>query len=333
MNRNRRSILLLTLSIFILVALFLLSLSLGSAQLSFGDMIFGLILKEGYEKQTLIIYSLRLPRILAAILAGAALSSAGLMLQQATGNDLCAPNIIGVNAGAGLFVMLVLCFMPSFYYILPLSAFVGALSATVTVLFISHVSGSSSSRATLVLAGVAVGAFFNAGISFLSYVFPDVLISYTAFTSGSLSGIYMEDIYIPSVAICVCLTLSLLIAPRLKLLCLGDGMASSLGVNVKAVRVSAIMLASALCASVVSFAGLIGFVGLIVPHTVRKLMHTDSPLLLPSCMTVGASLLLLSDLLGRTLFAPSELPCGIITSFIGAPFFIMLLFGRRSHRA
>jgi len=325
MNKKRSEPIVLAFSVLFLIIIFLLSVSFGSVTLSFGEVIGGLFGRDGYEKQALIIRSLRLPRAVGALLAGAALSCAGLMLQQATGNDLCAPNIIGVNAGAGLFVMLMLCFAPSMYFLIPISAFTGAFIATLTVLLISHLVGRSASRATLVLSGVAVGAFFNAGISFLSYLFPDVLVSYTAFTSGSLSGIYARDIMIPGIIICVCLLLSFLLSPRLKLFCLGDGMASALGVNVRLVRILALVLASALCASSVSFAGLIGFVGLIVPHIAKRTVSADSPYLLPISITLGASILLLSDLLGRVLFAPSELPCGIIMAAVGAPFFISLL--------
>lgn len=330
MKHNKRNILVFALSLSALVITALLSLSLGSVNLSFDEIINGLLKTEGYEKQSVILLSLRLPRVIGAIFAGAAFGTAGLMLQQATGNDLCAPNIIGVNAGAGFFVMLILCLAPTMYFLIPISAFTGALLATAIVLTISHFSGASSSRATIVLAGVAVSAFFNAFISFLSYLFPDVLVSYTAFTSGSLSGIYAEDIIIPSVIIFICICISLMIAPRLKLLCLGDRMASSLGVRVKAVRTVALILSSALCASAVSFVGLIGFVGLIVPHIAKKLTSADSGLLMPICMVSGGIALLISDLIGRTLFSPSELPCGIIMSAVGAPFFIFLLYKRRN---
>lgn len=329
MKGSKRHVLPLLFSLLILLISFLLSISLGSVNLSIYEVINGILNADGYEKQSLIIYSLRFPRIFGAIMAGAALSSAGLMLQQATGNDLCAPNIIGVNSGAGLFVMLILCFAPSLYLLIPVSAFLGALIATILVLLISRMTQGASMKATLVLSGVAVGAFFNAVISFLSYLFPDVLVSYTAFSVGSLSGIYSEDIAAPSAIIGVCLILALLLSPRLKLLCLGDSMAASLGVNVRLVRIFALVLSSALCASSVSFGGLIGFVGLIVPHMAKKFVPSDSPLLLPICMTTGAYVLLLSDLLGRILFAPSELPCGIIMSIVGAPFFVFLLCRRR----
>lgn len=316
-------------TVVLLFTLFFLSISLGSTSLSLTKIIGGLFSLEGYEKQTLIIRSLRLPRTMGAVIAGAAFATSGSLLQQATGNDLCAPNIIGVNAGAGLFVMLMLCFLPTMHFLLPLSAFIGAVLATMLVLLISRLAGNFTSKTSLVLSGIAVGAFFNAGISFLSYMFPDVLVSYNAFTSGSLSGIYKDDIIIPSIIVIICLILSLILFPKLKILCLGDAMASSLGVNVKAVRISALLLASAMCASAVSFAGLIGFVGLIVPHIAKKLAPIDSPYHPLICMTLGASILLFSDLLGRTLFAPSELPCGIIMAAIGAPFFVSLLCKRR----
>lgn len=333
MSLNKRHGITLILSLIFLLFIFLLSVSLGGVSLSLSEVINGLLYSDGYEKQSIIIYSLRMPRIMGALLSGAALSNAGLMLQQATGNDLCAPNIIGVNAGAGLFVIILLCFAPSMYILLPFSAFIGAFTATLTVILISKLTKSTSSRVTLILSGIAVSAFFNSAISFFSYLFPDVLLSYTSFTTGSLSGVYKKDIIIPAIIIIICSLLSFLLSPKLKLLCLGDSMAASLGVNVKLIRIFAFLLASALCAASVSFGGLISFVGLIVPHMAKKVTSADSPYLTPICIITGASALLLSDLIGRTLFAPSELPCGIITSAIGAPFFIVLLCRRRGTHA
>ena len=140
---------------------------------------------------------------------------------------------------------------------------------------------------------------------------------------GGFSDIATGQLAIPAVMTAVCLAASLIIAPRLELLCLGDDGARSLGVPVRAIRLTAIILASAMCAAAVSFAGLLGFVGLIVPHIVRRLTRSGLRLRLVHAV--------LSDLAGRTLFAPGELPAGIIMAFIGAPFFICLLIGRRKN--
>jgi iron complex transport system permease protein len=181
----------------------------------------------------------------------------------------------------------------------------------------------------LILSGVAVNALFGAAISFLSLKFPDVLESYTAFSVGGFSGVYMSDLALPGVIVALSLVIAATVAPRLDLLCLGNYMARSLGVRVGALRALALILAAALAAASVSYSGLIGFVGLIVPHISKKLVGTEVKKLIPVAALIGAALLSLSDLFGRILAAPTEIPSGIITAFIGVPFFLILLHGRR----
>ena len=227
--------------------------------------------------------------------------------------------------------MLILCRFPPLWQLQPVAAFIGALGATLVVLFLSSLSSSYEKKSTVVLAGVAVSSVFSAGISFLSIKYPDALSSYAAFSVGGFSDIATGQLAIPAVMTAVCLAASLIIAPRLELLCLGDDGARSLGVPVRAIRLTAIILASAMCAAAVSFAGLLGFVGLIVPHIVRRLTRSGLRLRLVHAALCGAIIVVLSDLAGRTLFAPGELPAGIIMAFIGAPFFICLLIGRRKN--
>ncbi|MGM9596807.1 MAG: FecCD family ABC transporter permease [Eubacteriales bacterium] len=311
----------------LLAAVMLCGLAFGSVNLTLRR-IFDAI--SGNDNTAyIILFRLRLPRVLAASLAGIALSAAGFLLQTVTDNDLCAPNIIGVNSGAGLAVMLILCRLPTLWQLQPVAAFIGALGATLVVLFLSSLSSSYEKKSTVVLAGVAVSSVFSAGISFLSIKYPDALSSYAAFSVGGFSDIATGQLAIPAVMTAVCLAASLIIAPRLELLCLGDDGARSLGVPVRAIRLTAIILASAMCAAAVSFAGLLGFVGLIVPHIVRRLTRSGLRLRLVHAALCGAIIVVLSDLAGRTLFAPGELPAGIIMAFIGAPFFICLLIGRR----
>ncbi len=311
----------------LLAAVMLCGLAFGSVNLTLRR-IFDAI--SGNDNTAyIILFRLRLPRVLAASLAGIALSAAGFLLQTVTDNDLCAPNIIGVNSGAGLAVMLILCRFPTLWQLQPVAAFIGALGATLIVLFLSSLSSSYEKKSTVVLAGVAVSSVFSAGISFLSIKYPDALSSYAAFSVGGFSDIATGQLAIPAVMTAVCLAASLIIAPRLELLCLGDDGARSLGVPVRAIRLTAIILASAMCAAAVSFAGLLGFVGLIVPHIVRRLTRSGLRLRLVHAALCGAIIVVLSDLAGRTLFAPGELPAGIIMAFIGAPFFICLLIGRR----
>lgn len=326
---RRRSFLpsLIVCALIMLFAL-MLSMLLGSVPMGIESW-FQALTGRGDARLAIIVRDIRFPRALGAALAGMALASAGLLLQAATDNDLCAPNVIGVNAGAGFQVMLVLCLLPSAFRLLPLFAFFGALLTSGLVLLLSFSSGRRSSKATVVLAGVAVSALFNAGISYLSLRYPDALSSYAAFSAGGFAGLQLNRLGTPALLAGIAFVGALMVAPSMNLLCMGDDQASALGVRVRRTRVWALVLASALCAAAVSFAGLIGFVGLIVPHITRALMGNDLRKNLPLGALMGATLTLMSDLAGRTLFAPSEVPAGILLSAIGAPFFIYLLLRRR----
>ncbi len=318
----RRRALVLSVSLAALLLVSTLGLFLGSAKISPLDSILALFGIDNGESSVVIIRSLRLPRVIGGIFAGAALAVSGLLLQSATGNDLTAPNIVGINSGAGLFVMLALTLAPTLSGLLPVAAFLGAILAASLVLGLARGYGS---RSSVVLAGVAVGAIFSAGISFLSILYPDALASYAAFSVGGLSGVYFEDIAIPVLIISLFLILAALITPRLNLIALGDDMAASMGVRVSRLRALAVIIAAVLASSAVSYVGLLGFVGLIVPHISRKLLGSDNRILLPGSAILGGALVTLADLLSRVLFAPTELPCGILISAVGAPFFLYLL--------
>lgn len=302
----------------------------GSVSLSIREILKGLT--ESETTTAIILKGIRLPRILAAGLAGIALAAAGTVLQCVTGNDLCAPNIIGINSGAGFAVIALLCVAPSLWQLLPLAAFVGALTATSFVMGFALYSGRRTASTTIVLAGVAVSSILSAGISFLSLRFPDVLTSYTAFSVGGFSGLSYKELLLPAMIIFPALFLTQMLTPGLNTLCLGDEIAATLGIRVKALRTAALILAAALCAAAVSFAGLLGFVGLIVPHIIRRICGNDIRFTLSLSALAGSILVILSDTVGRTAFAPSELPAGIIMSLLGAPFFLYLLIRKKEHR-
>ena len=304
-------------------------LAFGSVSLSLSRIIGGL---TGADKTAgIIIIDLRLPRLFAAILAGAGLAVAGLLLQTVTGNELCAPSIIGVNSGAGLFVMAFICLFPMLWRWLPFAAFLGALTATGIIIFTVRFENGIERKSSLILVGVAVSSVMSAGISFLSVRFPEALPSYTAFSVGGFSGITMNMLPIPAIIITLGTIAAIIFAPKTGLLRLGDETAATLGVNVKATRSLAVIISSALCAAVVSFAGLLGFVGLVVPNIIRMLFGSRLRVNIIFSVGFGAALTLFSDILGRTIFAPGELPAGIIMAFIGAPFFIYLIVRKRRH--
>lgn len=313
--------------LLLLAAVFAASLLLGSVNLSLRQIADGF---AGTDKTArIILRELRLPRVIAAMLAGAGLSTAGFLLQTITDNKLCAPNIIGVNAGAGFAVMLLTCLFPMQWRLLPVASFAGAVLTAFLVLGVSGVGGKVK-KTTIVLAGVAVSALLNSGISFLSLRYPEALPSYVAFSVGGFSGVKPDKLVLPAVIIAGSFTLAMMFAAKMQLLTLGDDTASGLGVRVKALRMTTIILAAALAASVVSFAGLIGFVGLVIPHIGRKLAGESLRAALPVSALCGMILVMLSDLAGRTLFSPGEIPAGIFLAIIGAPFFLWLLTKRRN---
>lgn len=322
MTDTKKYITAFIISLLLLAASIILGLAVGSVDLSFNE-----FLRE-LTQGGIIVNKIRLPRVLGAGLAGGALSCAGMLLQCITANDLCAPNIIGINAGAGFFVILILAVFPSAWGVIPTGAFLGALLTAFTVLAISY-TNNRHGKSTLVLAGVAVSSVLNAAISFLSLMFPDILPSYTAFSVGGFAGLKISELYVPCAIILFAILSAQILAPRLSLLCVGDEVASSLGIRVMLLRVLSVIISSALCAAAVSFAGLLGFVGLIVPHIVRRIIGEDMRIAIPLSVTFGSSLVILSDLLGRVIFRPTELPAGIIMAFIGAPFFLFLLIKRR----
>ena len=303
-------------------------LCFGSARLSFSQVMWGLINPGTDATPARILWAVRLPHGAACLLAGVGLGVSGALLQAATDNPLAGPNIIGVNAGAGFAMVLGLCFAPMAYRLQPLMAFAGAFACTMLIVFVANRAGGS--RVSIVLTGVAVSALLNAGISLLKLLYPDMAITYNYFSVGGVSGVGFQTLSLPAVIILAGLVVAELLAGRLNLLCLGDSVAATLGVRVKLLRMTALLLASACAAAAVSFAGLLGFVGLMVPHLGRQLFATnDLRKLLPVSAVLGGSMVILADLLGRTLFAPSEIPAGIVTALVGAPFFFALLLRRR----
>ena len=307
----------------------LLGLRCGSADLTLQQVVDGLLHPGTQTPPSQILWVVRLPHVAACLLAGVGLAVSGVLLQTATDNPLAGPNIIGVNAGAGFAMVLAMCFAPMAYRWLPLMAFAGAFACTLLIVLIARRAGGS--RVTIVLAGVAVSTLLSAATSLLRLRYPDLAVSYTYFSVGGVSGVTFSQLMLPALLILVVFAAAMLLAGKLNLLCLGDHLVHSLGVRAKLLRTLALVFASASAAAAVSFAGLLGFVGLMIPHIARGLAGTsDVRRLLPAAALLGGTLVVLSDLLGRVLFAPSEIPAGIITALLGAPFFFVLLLQRRN---
>ena len=294
----------------------------GSVFIDTRSFFFALFLNDDFRAQSVIIYSLRLPRVLTGIVAGAGLGVSGVLLQCVTGNKMASPGLIGVNSGAGFAVILALTVgIP--YVLLPFVSFLGAFFATLAIIAIAGRIGMTKN--TVVLSGIAFSAILSAGISLFSLLDSDVLVSYNAFSVGSLAGAELKNIILPAILVALAITVSSIFASRLNILTLGAPIASSLGVNVKYMRIISMLLASVAAGAAVSAVGLLGFVGLMSPHIARALVGPDARRLVPFTALVGADLVLAADLCGRVLFAPGEMPVGVLMALLGAPFFLAIL--------
>lgn len=312
----------ITIFILLFIASFFFSLGNGAVKIS----PLGIVKSIIYEKDTVnyqIIWNVRLPRTIVAALVGICLSLSGAILQGIMRNPLAGPNIIGVSSGGGFFAFIILIVFPQYYYLVPIGAFIGALFATLFIYSLAWKEGALPTR--LVLAGVAVSSLFSAGTNALMTFFPDRVQGVLGFMVGGLSAITWKDVrmILPYAVIGIILTLFL--PDKLNILMLGDEVATGLGIRVEKTRFIFIIISSLLAGAAVSVVGLLGFVGLIVPHMVRLFIGSDYRYLFPGTIFFGASVVMICDTLSRTLFAPAEIPVGIIMSALGAPFFLYLL--------
>ena len=314
----------------LLAAVFTASLCIGPAGVCPADVAAVL---WGGQRDTLaarIVLYTRLPRACAAMAAGAALAVSGTVLQTVLANPLAAPNIIGVNASAGLAVTLLGALAPGLARYTPAFAFFGALAGVALIVLLASRTGAS--RLTVALAGVALSSLFGATIDAVITLAPDALNGYTDFRIGGVSGATLARIGPACGVIGAALVLTLALSRSLDVLALGSETARSLGLSVRRVQAAALVLAAALAGAAVSFAGLLGFVGLIVPHIMRRLTGGETgPQVLANALG-GAAFVLLCDLIARTLFVPYELSVGIVLAFTGTPFFLWLLLHQRKGR-
>lgn len=277
-----------------------------------------------------ILWQIRMPRVLADVLCGSALAVSGLMIQTLLNNPLASPNLLGVNSGAGLATALCGVVLPVGTRLTPAFAFAGAVMSSLLILAVTIRNGAK--RTTVLLAGVAIGSILSAGIDAVHTFYPDSIPGYRSFVMGGFSGVGRADLYPAALYILAGLAVALLLSGELNVFVLGDETAATLGMRVNLYRGVILVISSVLAGAAVSVCGLLGFVGLMTPHLARKLLLTGNHrVLTPACAVLGAALVSLCDLVSRTLFMPYEIPAGIILSFIGGPFFLYLLLGRKRH--
>ena len=308
----------------------LLGIVLGSTSLSGADMIAAF--RDGFNTSagTRIFAYVRLPRTLASLACGAALAVSGAVIQGVLANRLASPSIIGVNAGAGLAVTLCTALGVIGGWQMSLFAFVGAFGAVMVISLGAKRWGAS--RSTVILMGVALNSLLGAMSDTILTLLPDVNVMSSHFKIGEFSSVSYPQL-IPSAMIIVVTILVLgTLHNELDVLTLGEAHAQSLGMNTALVRTVFLLLAALLAGCAVSLAGLLSFVGLLVPHGVRRMAGSKASDLLGLCALYGAGFVCLCDTVARTLFAPYEIPVGIIMAFLGAPFFLFVLFkGKGGH--
>lgn len=327
--KNKRFLLSMAVSIFVLLLVVLLSLLLGDLRLSFGDLAAALFGKREGVSFNILMYS-RLPRTLASLLAGAALALSGAVLQNVLANKLASPSIIGVNAGAGLGVTLSCALGVFSGWAVSAFAFGGSLLA---VLIISlFAAKTSASKTTVILGGVALNSILNALSESLSVLDPDVAMLSAEFRVGGFSSVSYQRLFPAMIMILLAALLLFTLCNELDVISLGDESARSVGLSTKKYRILFLLLASLLAGAAVSFSGLLGFVGLIVPHFARRLVGNESRFLLPFSAVTGAAFVSACELVSRLLFSPYELPVGILMSMIGGPVFVILLVKMKGGR-
>lgn len=318
-----------------LILFAILNIVLGSVQIPWHDLVQVLLRKGKNAVYNKVVWDIRFPRALAAILGGAALAVSGLLLQIFFRNPIVDPYVLGVSSGATLIVAVLMLTgvalgmgtMPP--YLLSLGAFIGALAV---VILIVAVSGRVKQVVTLLVIGLMIGYVCGAGTTILEALADkENLHNFVLWTMGSFSGSGWDQVAVLAIAGGALLVIAYLLCKPLNALLLGEDYAQSMGVNIKSLRIVLVLIASTLTALVTAFAGPVAFIGLAAPHMARLTLGTsDNRTLIPATVLLGAVITTLCDLLARIIFAPVELPISAISSLIGAPIVIGLLMKRRT---
>jgi iron complex transport system permease protein len=283
------------------------------------------------ERQTAILFELRLPRVVLGLLVGAVLSVSGGAYQGVFRNPLADPYLLGVAAGAGLGATLAIVTVGSGSALVGIAAFVAALGAVVAAYGLGAAAGGRRSGSTLILAGVAVAAFLTAAQTFIQQRNTDTIREVYSWILGRLGTVGWREVGMLAPYAVLSITVVLLHRRLLDALAVGEEEARTLGVRPERVRMIVVLAATLGTAGAVAVSGLIGFVGIIVPHIVRLLVGGSYRVILPLSVLGGGAFLVLADLIARTVLSPAEVPIGVITAFVGAPFFLLVL--RTSQRA
>jgi len=329
----------------LLTAAILYAIAVGSYRLTIAEVVSILLMRDLDSTAHHVIWNIRLPRILTAIISGAGLSIAGAAMQSILRNPLGSPFTLGISSAAAFGAAVALGFLGAGTmtssaaeasiiinnpYLVTMCAFASSLVATAVILILAQLKGATPE--TMILTGVALGSLFTAGTTFIQYFSDQVRIAAIVFwTFGDVGKAGWNDLAVISAVTFPAVVYFIINSWNYNTLKAGDETAKSLGVNVERTRVIGMLLSSLLTAVIVSFIGIIGFVGLVIPHIVRRFIGGNEIYLLPLSAITGGLLLLGADTLARTVIAPVVLPVGILTSFMGAPLFIYLVVKGRGY--
>lgn len=303
------------------MGLLLVSANMGSIKVTYGELFRGLFIE--YNEDVAIIYDLRFPRIIIAMVSGAGLAVSGVLFQAVLRNPLADPGIIGISAGAGFISVLIVAFFPTWYFFTPLFSFIGGILACVLVYSLSWKSGFSPIR--IILVGVAINAVFSGLTQAFTSMSGQDYSGAAAMVNANISMKTWKDVQLLSGYVLLGLVLSLTVVGKCNLLALEDKTIRSLGVHVNRLRAIISVIAVLLASITTAVVGTVSFIGLIVPHIGRLMVGSDHKILIPFSMLLGAFIMLLADTLGRLIAYPYEISAAIIMSVIGGPFFILLL--------
>ena len=317
----------------LLMSFIVWNINSGSIEISIREIMEILFLRKGEDTALNIVWEIRIPRILAAIILGGALSVSGFLLQTFFGNPIASPFVLGISSGAKLVVSLVMIFllgksMVASSAVLILAAFVGSM---ISMGFVLLVAKKVKQMSALIISGIMIGYICSAVTDFvITFADDSNIVNLHNWSMGSFSGMNWENVRMMAVVTAVTVLMVFLMSKPISAYQLGEGYAQNMGVNIKLFRVALILLSSILSACVTAFAGPISFVGIAVPHLVKSLLKTARPLLvIPACFLGGAVFCLFCDLIARTAFAPTELSISSVTAVFGAPVVIYIMIRRK----
>lgn len=319
--------------IILLGVLVFWNINSGSIPISLQDVFRIIFLRDGTETAYNIIWEIRLPRILAAVILGGALSVSGFLLQTFFGNPIAGPFVLGISSGAKLIVALTMIFLlgksiVATSGVMIIAAFTGSM---ISMGFVLLIAKKVHQMSMLVISGIMIGYICSAVTDFVvTFADDSNIVNLHNWSMGSFSGTTWENVSTMTVVVMTALIITFLMSKPIGAYQLGEGYAQNMGVNIKAFRIALILLSSILSACVTAFAGPISFVGIAVPHLVKSLLKTSKPILvIPACFLGGAVFCLFCDLIARTVFAPTELSISSVTAVFGAPIVIYIMIHRK----